>query len=96
MTDGEAIKEAAAINAHMISTMLVIYRVAHRALSAEERVGQQIQRNPRAEIDGLLVQMMAIEKLALGGLPKEGRELLDMVLAEEETAANRAEERKAH
>jgi hypothetical protein len=29
-----------------------------------------------AEIEGLLVQMMAIEKLALGGLPKEGRELL--------------------
>jgi hypothetical protein len=84
------------INAKMISTLLVIYRVAHRALSAEERVGQQIQRNARAEIEGLLVQMMAIEKLALGGLPKEGRELLDIVLAEEETAAICAEGRKAH
>jgi hypothetical protein len=40
-----------AINAKMIRTLLVIYRVAHRALSAEERVGQQIQRNARAEID---------------------------------------------
>ena len=84
MSDGAAIKEAAAINAHMISTLLVIYRIAHRALSAEERVGQQIQRDPRAEIEGLLVQMMAIEKLALGGLPKEGHELLDLALAEEE------------
>ena len=80
----------------MISTLLVIYRVAHRALSAEERVGQQIQRNARAEIEGLLVQMMAIEKLAHAALPKVGRELLDLALAEEETATNRAEERKAH
>jgi hypothetical protein len=40
--------------------------------------------------------MMAIEKLALGALPKEGRKLLDIALAEEETAANRAEGRKAH
>jgi hypothetical protein len=96
MTDGAAIKEAAAINAHMISTMLVIYRIAHRALSAEERVGQQIRRDPRAEIEGLLVQMMAIEKLALGGLPKVGRELLDIALAEEETVAICAEGRKAH
>jgi hypothetical protein len=38
-------------------------------------------------MEGLLVQMMAIEKLVLGGLPKEGRELLDVALAEEETAA---------
>jgi hypothetical protein len=96
MTDGTATKEAAAINAHMISTLLVIYRIAHRALSAKERVGQQIQRDPRAEIEGLLVQMMAIEKLALGGLPKEGRELLDLALAEEEIAAICAEGRKAH
>jgi hypothetical protein len=65
MTDGAAIKEAAAINAHMISTMLVIYRIAHRALSTEKRIGQRIQRDARAEIEGLLVQMMAIEKLAL-------------------------------
>jgi hypothetical protein len=88
--------KAAAINAAMISTLLVIYRIAHRALSAEERVGQRIQQNARAEIEGLLVQMMAIEKLAFGGLPKEGRDLLDIALAEEETSANRAEGRKAH
>ena len=94
MTEAAAIEET--VNAKMISTLLVIYRVAHRALSAEERVGQQIQRNARAEIEGLVVQMMAIEKLALGALPKEGRKLLDIALAEEETAANRAEGRKAH
>jgi len=40
--------------------------------------------------------MMAIEKLAHAALPKVGRELLDLALAEEETATNRAEERKAH
>jgi hypothetical protein len=40
--------------------------------------------------------MVAIEKLAVGGLPKEGREMLDLVLAEEETAVNRADRRKAH
>ena len=94
MAEAAAIEET--VNAKMISTLLVIYRVAHRALSAEERVGQQIQRNARAEIEGLLVQMMAIEKLALGGLPKEGRELLDLALAEDETAVNRAEGWKAH
>ena len=68
------------VNAKMISTLLIIYRVAHRALSAEERVGQQIQCNARAEIEGLLIQMMVIEKLALGGLPKVGRELLVWLL----------------
>jgi hypothetical protein len=94
MTEAAAIEET--VNAKMISTLLVIYRIARRALSAEERVGQRIQRDPRAEIEGLLVQMMAIEKLALGVLPKEGRELLDIALAEEETAVNRAEGRKAH
>ena len=80
----------------MISTLLVIYRVARRALSAEERVGQQIRRNARAEIEGLLVQMMAIEKLAHAALPKVGRELLDLAVAEGETAAICAEGRKAH
>jgi hypothetical protein len=94
MTDTAAIEET--LNAKMISTLLIIYRVAHRALSAEERVGQRIQRDPRAEIEGLLVQMMAIEKLALGALPSEGRELLDLALAEEETATNRVEGRKTH
>jgi hypothetical protein len=48
------------------------------------------------EIEGLIVQMMAIEKLAHAALPKEGRELLDLALAEEETAVNRAEARRAH
>jgi hypothetical protein len=94
MTEAAAIEET--VNAKMISTLLVIYRLARRALSAEERVGQQIQCNARAEIEGLLVQMMAIEKLALGALPKEGRELLDLALAEVEIVMNRAEGRKAH
>ena len=39
--------------------------------------------------------MMAIEKLARAGLPKEGRELLNLAAANEETAAIRAEGRKA-
>jgi hypothetical protein len=94
MTEAAAIEET--VNAKMVSTLLVIYRLAHRALSAEERVGQQIQRNARAEIEGLLVQMMAIEKLAHAALPEVGRELLNLALAEEETAANRAEGRKSH
>ena len=51
MTEAAAINEVVASNAEMISTLLVIYRIARRALSAEERVGQQIQRNARAEID---------------------------------------------
>ena len=78
----------------MIATLVVIHRIASRALSDEERVGQRIQGDPRGEIDGLLVQMMAIEKLARAGLPKEGRELLDLAVAKEETAAIRAEGRK--
>ena len=93
MTEAAAIDET--VNAKMISHLLIIYRVAHRALSAEERVGQQIQRNARAEIDGLLIQMMAIEKLAHAALPKVGREL-DLAVAEEEIAAIFAEGRKAH
>jgi hypothetical protein len=67
-----------------------------RALSEEERVGQRILGNPRGEINGLLVQMAAIEQLAHAGLPKEGRELLDLAAAKEETAAIRAEGRKTH
>jgi hypothetical protein len=94
MTEAAAIEET--VNAKMIGSLLVIYRVAHRALSAEERIGQRIQRNPHAEIEGLLVPMMAIEKLALGGLPKEGREMLDLAVAKEETAAIRTEGRKNH
>ena len=96
MTEAAAINEVVASNAEMISTLRVIYRIARRALSAEERVGQQIQHNARAEIEGLLVQMMAIEKLAHAGLPKEGRELLDLGVAKEEVAAILAEGRKAH
>jgi hypothetical protein len=96
MTDAAAINEIVASDAEMISTLLVIYRIAHRALSDEERVGQRIQRDARAEIKGLLIQMMAIEKLVHAGLPKEGRELLDLAVAEDETAAIRAEGRKTH
>ena len=96
MTEAAAIKEAAAINEEMLNALLVIHRIAHRALSDEERVGQRIQRDPQGEINGLLVQMMAIEKLARAGLPKEGRELLDLAVAKEETAAIRAEGRKTH
>jgi hypothetical protein len=72
------------------------HRVASRALSAGERFGQWIQRDPCGEINGLLVQMLAIEKLARAGLPKEARELLDLAVAKEETAAIRAEGQKTH
>ena len=74
----------------------MIYRIACRALSDDERVGQRILGNPRGEINGLLVQMMSIEKLAHAGLPEVGRELLDLAVAKEETAAIRAEGRKTH
>jgi hypothetical protein len=80
----------------LLDALLVIHRIASRALSAEERFGQWIQRDPRGEITGLLVQMMAIEKLARAGLPKEARELLDLAVAKEETAAIRAEGQKTH
>ena len=94
MTEAAAIKEAAAINEEALEALLVIHRVASRALSGEERVGQRIQRDPRGEIHGLLVQMMVIEKLARAGLPKEARKLLDLTVAKEETSAIRAEGRK--
>ena len=87
---------AATINQEMMDALLVIHRIARRALSNEERVGQRIQRDPPGEIKGLLVQMMAIEKLALAGLPKEALELLDLAAAKEETGAIRAEGRKTH
>jgi hypothetical protein len=96
MTDATAIKEAAAINEEMLSTLLVIHRIARRAMSDEELIGQRIQRDPRGKINGLLVQMAAIEKLARGGFPKEGRELLDLAVAKEQTAAIRAEGRKTN
>jgi hypothetical protein len=96
MTEAAAIKEAAAINEEMLDALLVIHRVASRALSAGERFGQWIQRDSRGEINGLLVQMLAIEKLARAGLPKEARELLDLHVAKEETAAVRAEGRETH
>jgi hypothetical protein len=84
------------INQELIVTLVMIHRIACRALSDEERVGQRILGNPRGEITGLLVQMAAIEQLARAGLPKEGRELLDLAAAKEETAAIRAEGRKSH
>ena len=84
------------INEEMLDALLLIYRVAHRAMSEEERVGQRIQRDPRGEIRGLLVQMAVIEKLAHAGLPKEGRELLDVAASKEETTAIRAGGRKTH
>ena len=96
MTEAAAIKEAAAINEEMLDALLLIHRIASRALSDEERVGQRIQRDPRGEINGLLVQMMAISKLARAGLPKEGRELVDLAVAKEETGAIRAEGQKTH
>jgi hypothetical protein len=61
---------AATINQEMIDALLVIHRIASGALSAEKRVGQRIQRDPRGEINGLLVQMMAIEKLARAGFSR--------------------------
>jgi hypothetical protein len=84
------------INHEMIATLVVIHRLASRALSEEERVGQRILGDPRGEIRGLLVQMMAIEKIAHAGLPEEGLALLDLTVAKEETAAIRAEGRKTH
>ena len=86
----------ATIYQEMIATLVAIHRIARRALSDEERIGQRIQGDPRGEIKGLLVQMVAIEKLAHAGLPKEGRELLDLAAAKEESTAIRAEGRKTH
>ena len=86
----------ATINREMIATLVMIHRIACRALSDDERVGQRILGNPRGEIDGLLVQLMSIEKLAHAGLPEEGLALLDLAVAREETAAIRAEGRKTH
>jgi hypothetical protein len=57
-------------------SLAIVHRIACRALSDEERVGRRIQRDPRGEINGLLVQMMTIERMARAGLPKEGRELI--------------------
>jgi hypothetical protein len=94
MTEAAAIKEAAVINEEMLDALLVIHRVASRALSAEERVGQRMQGDPRGEINGVLVQMLVIEKLARAGLPKEARELLDLHVAKEETG--RTEGQKTH
>ncbi len=84
------------INQEMIVTLVMIHRLASRALSEEERVGQRILGDPRGEINGLLIQMAAIGQLARAGLPKKGRELLEIAAAKEETAAIRAEGRKTH
>ena len=86
----------ATINQEMIVTLVMIHRIACRTLSDEERVDQRIQGDPRGEINGLLVQMAAIEQLARAGLPGEGRELLEIAAAKEETVAIRAEGRKTH
>jgi len=77
MTDATVKKDAAAINKELLEAVFLINRIAHRAMSAEERVGQRIQGNPRGEIEGLLVQMAAIENLARSALPKEAREVLN-------------------
>jgi len=87
---------AARIDHEMLDALLIIHRIARRALSDEERVGQRMQRDPRGEINGLLVQMAAIEKLARAGLPQQARQLLDAAAAKEETDGIRAEGRKAH
>ncbi|MEY9413749.1 hypothetical protein ABIF69_000191 [Bradyrhizobium japonicum] len=86
----------ATINREMIVTLVMIHRIARRAMSDEERVGQRVQGDARGEINGLLVQIAAIEQLAHAGLPEEGRELLEIAAAKEETAAIRAEGRKTH
>jgi hypothetical protein len=96
VTNAAANKEATAINSEMVATMVVIHRISSRALSAEERVGQSIQRDPRGEIDGLLVQMAAIGQLVRLALPKEGRELLEVAAAKDQAAASRAAGRKEH
>jgi hypothetical protein len=96
MTESAAIKEAAVINEEMLDALLVIHRIASRALSTHERVGQRIQGDLLEEIRALLTQMMVVEKLSLAGLPKAGRELLGLAVAKKETAAIRAEGRKTH
>jgi hypothetical protein len=40
--------------------------------------------------------MAAIKQVAFPGLPKEGRQLLDLAVAKEETGAIRDEGRKTH
>ena len=87
---------AATINHEMLEALLIIHRIANRAMSAEERVGQRIQGDPRGEINGLLVQMATIEKLARAGLPKEARELMALTAAIEEIDASRADGGKTH
>ena len=87
---------AATINYEMIDALLLIHRIANRALSSEERVGQRIQGDPHGEIHGLLVQMAVIEKLARVGLPQEARELMDLAAAKEEAATIGAERGKTH
>ena len=87
---------AETFNNEMLDALVIIHRIARRAMSSEERVGQRIQRDPRGEINGLLVQMATIEKLARAGLPQEARELLDLAAAKEEAGAIRADGQKTH
>ena len=42
--------DTAVINEEMLDALLVIHRVASRALSAEERIGQRIQRDHRENL----------------------------------------------
>jgi hypothetical protein len=83
-------------NRDMIVTLVMIHRIACRALRDEERVGQRMKADPRSEIIGLLGQLMTIKELAHAGLSEEGLALLDLAVAKEETAAIRAEGRKIH
>ncbi|MBR0730363.1 hypothetical protein JQ595_16550 [Bradyrhizobium japonicum] len=88
--------DTARVNREMIDALVMIYRLAHRAMSDQERIGQRIQRNPRGEINGLLVQMAAIEQLARAGLPDEGCKLLELAAAKDECVAIRAAGRATH
>ena len=94
MTEAAAIKEAAAINEERLQALLLIHRVACRALSDEERVGQRIQRGPRRDLG--IVGPDGNDRGAGAGFAQGGGELLDLARAKEATAAIRAEGRKAH
>jgi hypothetical protein len=71
MTEAAAIKEAAAINEEMLDALLVIHRIARRALSDEERIGQWNSDLAARSNDPL--QMAAITD---GRAGCEGREFL--------------------
>ena len=83
MTD-TANKEARAINKEMLETVFLINRIAHRALSAEERSGSVSRATLVVRSGSLLVQMAAIENLARSALSKEARELLELAAAKDQ------------